>query len=58
LLLWRRRKHDERGATMPYLFLGPVRYVSHQAEKPMQIVWALDHPMPPDFYRDVKVAAG
>ncbi|HEY8078404.1 MAG TPA: DUF3427 domain-containing protein, partial [Labilithrix sp.] len=36
LLFVRQRKDDERGFTSPYLFLGPVRYVSHESEKPMR----------------------
>lgn len=43
---------------MPYLFAGPVRYVSHESEKPMRIIWELEHPLPPEFFREVKVAAG
>jgi superfamily II DNA or RNA helicase len=58
LLFVRQHKHDERGVTSPYLFLGPVRYVSHEREKPMRIIWELERPMPPDFFRQVKVAAG
>jgi superfamily II DNA or RNA helicase/HKD family nuclease len=42
----RERKKDERGVTVPYVFLGRVRYVSHRSERPMEIVWRLDHPMP------------
>ncbi len=58
LLFVRQHKRDERGITSPYLFLGPVRYVSHEREKPMRIIWELERPMPPDFFRQVKVAAG
>ncbi len=58
LLFVRQSKRDERGVTMPYLFLGPVRYVSHELEKPMRIVWELERAMPPDWFREVKVAAG
>nr|MBA3539361.1 DUF3427 domain-containing protein [Deltaproteobacteria bacterium] len=58
LLFVRHKKWDARGATSPYLFLGPVRYVSHEKEKPMRIVWELERPMPAAFFNDVKVAAG
>jgi hypothetical protein len=58
LLFVRKRVDDERGFTSPYLFLGPVTYVSHESEKPMRIVWALDRPAPPEFFADVKIAAG
>ncbi len=58
LLFVRQSKRDARGVTLPYLFLGTVRYVQHESEKPMRIIWELDRSMPPDFFRQVKVAAG
>jgi superfamily II DNA or RNA helicase len=58
LLFVRQRADDDRGFTSPYLFLGPVNYVSHESEKPMRIVWQLEHPAPPDFFSAVKIAAG
>ena len=58
LLFVRRAKKDDRGITMPYTFLGPVRYVEHESEKPMRIVWELERPMPQKFFREAKIAAG
>jgi hypothetical protein len=58
LLFVRQSRRDERGATMPFLFLGPVRYVEHEGEKPMRIIWELERAMPPEWFRQVKVAAG
>ena len=58
LLFVRQRAHDDRGFTSPYLCLGPVKYQSHQGEKPMRIVWALERAMPAEFFGDVKIAAG
>ncbi len=58
LLFVRQRADDERGFTSPYLFLGPVRYVSHESEKPMRIIWALERAVPPEFFSAVKIAAG
>ncbi len=59
LLFVRRSKKKERGGiTPPYLFLGPVRYESHQGSKPMQVIWRLERPAPADWYREVKIAAG
>ncbi len=57
-LFVRQRADDERGFTSPYLFLGPVRYVSHESEKPMRIVWELERAVPPEFFSAVKIAAG
>ena len=58
LLFVRQRKHDSRGLTMPYLFLGPARFVSSEGERPMRIVWELERPMPGAFFAEAKVAAG
>ena len=44
-LFVRAGRKDDRG-TQPYAYLGPVRYVRHQGERPMQIVWDLERPMP------------
>ena len=58
LLFVRHKPDDARGFTSPYLFLGRVRYVSHESEKPMRITWKLDVEMPLDFFSEVKIAAG
>jgi hypothetical protein len=58
LLFVRQRKNDERGFTSPYQFLGPARYVSHESEKPMRILWELERPVPPGLFSEVKIAAG
>jgi hypothetical protein len=58
VLLFVRQRRVQDGLTMPYTFLGPLDYVSHQHERPIQFVWHLQRPMPADFFRQVKVAAG
>lgn len=58
LLLVRHSKRDERGITRPFLFLGPVRYLSHEGERPMRILWELEHPTPGDWFQQMKIAAG
>ena len=46
ILFVRVHTNDPRGEAAPYICLGPVRYVRHEGERPMRIVWALDHDMP------------
>jgi superfamily II DNA or RNA helicase len=58
LLFVRKAATDERGFISPYLFLGRVRYVGHESERPMRITWRLDREMPADFFSDIKIAAG
>jgi superfamily II DNA or RNA helicase/HKD family nuclease len=33
-----------------FLFLGPLRYVSHSGSRPMSIYWDLEYPMPAWFF--------
>ena len=56
-LFARHRKH-EAGRTAPYMCLGAADYVAHQGSRPIAITWRLRRPMPEDFYREAKLAAG
>ena len=58
ILLFVRQQKRLDGQTVPYTLLGPAEYVSHQQERPIQFVWRLQRPMPADFFRQAKVAAG
>lgn len=58
VLLFVRQRRAQDGLTAPYTFLGPADYCSHQGDRPIAIVWELRHPMPADFFRQAKVAAG
>jgi hypothetical protein len=46
------------GRTSRYVCLGPVDYVRHQSERPMQIIWRLRHPLPAAIYERFRAAAG
>ena len=58
VLLFVRRRRKDGNRTAAYTFLGAVDYVEHRGERPMAITWRLRRPMPADFYREAKVAAG
>ena len=58
ILFVRERKRDGRGETLPYHCLGRARYKSHEAERPMKILWELEHEMPGWLYQAGKVVAG
>ena len=45
-------------APPPYLYAGPVTYVSHTGDRPMRIIWQLDHDLPADVFHAARVAAG
>jgi hypothetical protein len=56
-LFVRHRKH-EAGRTAAYTCLGAADYDAHQGSRPIAITWRLRKPMPDDFFREAKVAAG
>lgn len=58
VLFVREDRDDERGESNPYLCLGPARHISHRNDRPMEIVWELERPMPGVIYQHAKVAAG
>ena len=39
------------GSAATYTYLGTANYVIHDGEKPMNITWRLDHPIPAKFLR-------
>ncbi len=45
-MLFARLHQDDRAL----YFLGPATDVSHQSERPMQIVWRLAHALPGDLF--------
>ncbi|MCD7798378.1 MAG: DUF3427 domain-containing protein [Akkermansiaceae bacterium] len=46
MLFIRRRKHTPEGDSAPYIFLGPMEYVSHEGRCPMSITWRMRFPIP------------
>lgn len=42
----------------PYFYAGPATYVSHTGDRPMRIVWKLDHELPADIFHSARVATG
>jgi hypothetical protein len=58
MLFVREDNDDERGVSAPFICLGPARHVSHKSDRPMQIIWELERPMPGEIYSHAKIAAG
>ncbi|MBO6574429.1 MAG: DUF3427 domain-containing protein [Rhodothermales bacterium] len=56
LLFVREARKTEYGATAPYFFLGPVEYVKHHGERPMNVTWRLQQAIPADWMRRLRVA--
>lgn len=55
VLFVRKAKNGETG-TEPYTCLGNARYVKHSGEKPMQIIWELERPMPASLFEIARAA--
>lgn len=56
VLMFVRDTHQDELGTKPYLFLGPINYVSHQGERPIAITWRLRRPIPTDIFQAASVA--
>jgi hypothetical protein len=46
-LFIRETKMTESGGTPPFMYAGPMTYQSHAGERPMRILWELEHELPP-----------
>jgi superfamily II DNA or RNA helicase/HKD family nuclease len=46
ILFVRETETRANGAGSPFTCLGPVRYVSHVGNRPMQVTWELEHRLP------------
>ena len=53
------KKDPVSGRAAPYTFLGTANYVNHQGEKPMNITWELENPIPAKYLKKTnKLLAG
>jgi hypothetical protein len=52
MLFFARARKKVFGVTAPFTFLGSANLVSYQAERPIQMVWRLDHPMPAEMFEE------
>jgi superfamily II DNA or RNA helicase len=50
MLFFVRSRKNVDGITVPFTFLGPAKLVSFQSERPIQMVWRLDHAMPVEMF--------
>ena len=41
----------------PYLYAGPMTYQEHSGDRPMRIIWRLQHPLPADIYAAARAVA-
>ena len=50
MLFFVRSRKKVDGTTAPYTYLGSAKLVSFQSERPIQMVWRLDHSMPVEMF--------
>jgi superfamily II DNA or RNA helicase len=55
-LFVRPTKQDSNSRTMPYFCAGTASYVEHRSDRPIQITWELDHPLPGDIFAAFRAA--
>ena len=55
-LFIRLAKTTSAGRTMPYFCAGTARYVEHRSDRPIQITWRLDEPLPGDVFAQFRAA--
>ncbi len=56
VLFVRQAKTDSTGRTTPYSNVGTTTYVEHRNERPMQVTWHLDRPLPGDTFASYRAA--
>lgn len=51
--LFVRKFSTMHGMTLPFMYLGEVDYVNSHGDRPMNIIWKLQKPVPEDLYHDL-----
>lgn len=52
ILVFARDLKKRNGVTVPFTYLGPVEQVSYESERPIKMVWRLQHLMPVEMFED------
>lgn len=52
MLFFARSRKKIDGVTVPFTFLGPAHLEWFQSDRPIQMVWRLNHPMPAEMFEE------
>lgn len=52
VLFFVRDQKKNLGVTLPFTFLGPGEMISYEGERPIKMVWELQHPMPVEMFEN------
>lgn len=56
VLFFARLEKNTEGETSPFIFIGPAkRLLSYEGNRPISMVWELEHPTPAEFFEDARV---
>jgi len=58
ILFFARCRKSEGKLTSPFTYLGPAQFISAAGNRPIEMVWQLDHPVTHPFFHEAKLAAG
>ncbi len=58
VLFFARLRKAEGKLTSPFTYLGPAQFVSAKGDRPIEMIWELDHPVSHPFFHEAKLAAG
>ena len=58
VLFFARHRKTEGKLTSPFTYLGPATYASAKGDRPIEMVWELEHPVTHPFFHEAKLAAG
>ena len=54
ILIFAREKKQQNNFTLPFTYLGQANYVNHESERPIKMVWRLDHAMPAEMFENCR----
>jgi hypothetical protein len=52
MLFFARSRKKVDGITAPFTFFGPAKLKSFQSERPIKMIWQLDHPIPVEMFEE------
>ncbi len=58
ILFFARLRKAEGKLTSPFTYLGPATFVSAKGDRPIEMIWELEHPVTHSFFHEAKLAAG
>lgn len=54
ILIFAREKKKQNGLTLPFTYLGQANHISHESDRPIKMVWQLDHSMPAEMFENCR----